>query len=138
MHIRLATAADWPALEALNAVIDYSQPEAFMHEQIKLERVLVAECKGEVIGYALWQIIWGNTPLLALVKVFPEHQKKGAGSALISAFEERIKAQSFSSYISSAMANNPLGKSFHTKKGFGEIGLLHLPTGDELFYRKNL
>lgn len=138
MHIRLATAADWGALEALNKIIDYHQPEAFMHEHIKLERVLVVELEDQVIGYALWQVIWGNTPLLALVKVFPKYQKKGAGSALITEFEARIKRDGFKNYMSSTMTNNELGQSFHVKKGFAPIGTLHMHYGDEIFYRKDL
>ena len=138
MHIRLATAHDWPTLEALNKIIDYSQPASFMHEHIKLGRVLVAENNGQVVGYALWQVLWGNTPLLALVKVFPEHQKQGAGSALITAFETVIKAQGFENYMSSTMANNSDGQAFHAKKGFSSIGTLNMHYGDEIFYRKDL
>jgi len=138
MKIRLATMADWPALEALNEVIDYGQPASFMHEQIDLERVLVVELEGKVIGYALWQITWGNTPLLALVKVFPEHQQKGAGTALIKAFEARIKADGFKNYMSSTMSDNSVGQAFHSKKGFSDIGTLNMHYGDEIFYKKDL
>jgi L-amino acid N-acyltransferase YncA len=138
MKIRMATKDDWPTLEALNKVIDYSQPKPFMLENVKLGRVLVAEIGGRAIGYALWQIIWGNTPLLALVKVFPEDQLKGAGKAINREFEKRIKADGFKNYLSSTMANNPDGKVFHVQMGFTEIGTLKMHYGDELFYRKVL
>ena len=90
MNIRLATPADWPTLKKLNQVIDYSQPEAFMHESVKRQRVLVAETKNEVVGYALWQVLWGNTPVLSLLKIFPKHQRNGAGSALLAAVEKKF------------------------------------------------
>ncbi len=138
MNIRIARLNDWPSLEALNKVIDYGQPEAFMKEQIHLERVIVAETDNEILGYALWQIMWGNTPLLALVKVFPEHQQKGAGSALIDEFEKRIAGEGFKNYMSSTMADNSLGKTFHTKQGFSDIGMLNMHYGDEIFYKKDL
>jgi len=138
MHIRTATTADWPTLEALNHVIDYEQPKPFMLESVELGRVIIAELNGKPVGYGLWQIIWGNTPLLALVKVFPEDQRQGAGSALVAEFEKRISAEGFKNYISSTMANNPDGKAFHTKMGFEEIGTLNTQYGDELFYKKDL
>lgn len=48
INIRTATTSDWPALEALNKIIDYGQPESFMHKQIDLKRVLVAEANDEI------------------------------------------------------------------------------------------
>lgn len=138
MKIRLATRNDWPALEKINSFIDYGNPKEFMLEQIQLNRVLVAEIQGQVIGYASWQLIWGNTPFLSLVKVLPSYQVKGAGSALIIDFEKRIKAEGFSSYISSTMENNKLGQTFHAKQGFSDIGTLKMHYGSEIFYKKDL
>lgn len=138
INVRTATAADWPTLEALNKVIDYGQPKPFMLENVELGRVLVAELNNKTIGYALWQFIWGNTPLLALVKIFPEDQLKGAGKALVKEFETRINAEGFKNYISSTMSDNADGKVFHSKMGFEEIGTLNMHYGDELFYKKNL
>lgn len=138
MEIRPATINDWTGIEKINAVIDYGNPKEFMLEHIQLNRVLLAEIQEEVIGYALWQIIWGNTPFLSLVKVLPSYQQKGAGSALISAFENHLKAQGFRTYISSTMSDNQLGKQFHLKKGFSDIGTLKMHYGNEIFYEKKI
>ncbi len=138
MIIRIATLNDWPALEALNKIIDYGQPDHFMHEQIQLGHVLVAESENRILGYALWQVMWGNTPLLALVKVFPEFQRQGIGSALICEFETILKADGFKNYMSSTMADNNDGQVFHDKKNFQNIGLLNMHYGDEIFYKKDL
>ena len=138
IHIRTATDADWPVLEKLNKVIDYNNPKTFMLESIEAQRVLVAEVDGSVVGYALWQILWGNTPVLSLAKVFPVHQQKGVGSTLITELEERIKTAGFTHYLSSTMQENSDGQAFHSKLGFNNIGVLSMEHGEEIFYKKHL
>lgn len=138
MNIRTATTSDWPALEHINHVIDYGQPEAFMHEQVKLERVLVAEKDGTVVGYALWQFMWGNNPFFALLKVLPEFQKNGIGTQLLTAGEAAIKKAGFNSYLSSTELSNEPGQTWHDKNNFTPIGRLGMLHGEELFYKKDL
>ena len=138
MKTRTATDADWPYLKALNEIIVYDQPDLFMHEQVKLGRVVVAEINEKVIGYALWQIIWGNTPILALLKVFPEHQKQGAGKNLIVEIEKRIKKEGFNHYMSSSTADNQSAQIYHEKMGFKNVGTLNMWHGEEVFFKKDL
>lgn len=136
--IIVATLAHLPAILEINQIINYENPEAFMRESIGSWRVKVFLEQDAVLGYSLYQTIWGNTPFLALVKVFPEHQGKGVGTQLVHEFEKNIKSQWFSSYISSTETSNILSQQFHKKLWFQEIGVLKMEHGDEIFYMKDL
>ena len=70
--------------------------------------------------------------------MFPEQQGKGIGSQLLEGFEQEIKNDGFEVYMSSTMSSNDLGKAFHQKKEFSDIGTLNMHYGDEIFYHKKI
>lgn len=141
MKIKSATNNDLAAIEKINRMFAdkvYSHSEDFFSEGIKGGRVLLA-CVGEqVVGYLIYQVIWGNTPFLALLRVLPEFRGQGVGSALLGALEEKLKKVGYSALISSSEKENPDGQSFHQKLGFENIGELEMIFGWEVFYKKRI
>jgi len=52
---------------------------------------------------------------LALVKVHPDFQGSGIGTDLVKSFEENIKQEGFTTYLSSTTQDNILSQKFHEK-----------------------
>jgi len=116
-----------------------TNPSSFFEECLQNKAALLAyNKKKELLGFLLFQIFWGNTPFLALLKVIPNAQGKGVGSALLNSFEKEMQQQKFSFYMSSTEESNDEGISFHQKKGFCESGRLNMPHGKEIFFQKQL
>lgn len=78
MNILVATLKHLKDCVAINTEFqnEYSHPHWFLQESIDHKRVLGAEKDEKIVGYLLYQILWGNTPFLALIKVTRSFQKK--------------------------------------------------------------
>lgn len=139
MKIIQATLEHLPGILEINKIIDYGNPEFFMIESIEAKRVSVCMSEDkQIVWYSLYQEIWGNTLLLALVKVLPDFQWNKIGTKLIHYFEEQAKARWHSKYLSSTELSNILSQKFHKKLWFEPIGELGMTHGKELFYKKEL
>ena len=138
MHIKKAGRNHLSWLVAINKIIDYDNPDEFILESIEWGRVFVALSDKRVIGYLLYQVIWGNTPFLALLKILPDFQGQWLGTKFIHVFEEEVSELWYKSYISSTGVENTGSKIFHEKKWFSQIGTLDMPFGGEVFFKKEL
>ncbi len=140
MKISLASEADANELLAINSLFTdpYEHPEEFVAENLIAKRILVAKVDNRIVGYLLYQMLWGNTPFLALIKIIPELQSHGFGSALLAEFEATLRKQKFEKYISSTETINDMGQKFHERSGFKLIGELQMIYGEESFYVKEL
>ena len=117
---------------------EYSHSEAFFKEGITSGRVLIARNGDRVVGYLIYEILWGNTPFLALLKIAPDFQGKGVGKKLLSTLEGKLRKDGYRALISSSEAVNQAGNEFHIKSGFQNIGTLEMIFGKEVFYKKEL
>lgn len=140
MNIRFATKNDISAIEKINTFFDteYENPSDFFLESILHNRLLVAKKKEKIIGYLVYQILWGNTPILALVRVHPDFQRKNIGQEMVLFFEEELRKKGFTEYISSHEIVNIISENFHKKLEMKCIGKLEMIYGKEKFYRKKI
>lgn len=140
MSIILATRTHIQACIKINSEFGtpYDHPEWFIAESIEHGRVFVAEERGIITGYLLYQILWGNTPFLSLIKVSKKFQHQGIGQLLLQFFLKEMKKLGYKKVISSAEKVNEQGQKFHHRNNFVPIGELQMLYGDELFYSKNL
>ena len=140
-EVRIAADVDLPGILKVNAFFTnpYSHTEEFFREGISFGHVLVA-CtpSNDVIGYAIYEVLWGNTPFLSLVRVIPSEQGRGVGRTIMAALEKRLKDQKYPALISSSEESNASGSAYHEKMGFRSIGTLEMIYGREVFYRKDL
>lgn len=140
IEIREASPVDLRSISKINELFSatYSHREEFFREGIMFNRAIVA-CENDiVIGYLIYEILWGNTPFLALVRVVPEARRKSVGTKLLSSLEERLKKENFTVLISSSEEVNKSGNEYHKKTGFKNIGTVEMIYGKEVFYRKDL
>lgn len=138
MDIRQAEIGDLNDITRLNKIDDYGNPDCYIKDSIKNSCVFVAESDVEIVWFSLYQVIWGNTAFLALVKVHPNYQNQGIWSLLVKTTEDKLKQDGFSSITSSTEDKNTRSQNFHTKLWFVRIWMLDLPHGKEIFYRKEL
>ncbi len=140
MKYTQATADHLSEIEAINEIIDYGNPESFMKEEIAAGRVIVAVdgAEDEVIGYGLYQVIWGNNPFLALVKVKPPHQRQKIGTNLVSEIEKKLKKEGFKKLLSSCELDNRVSVDFQKSLGFEPGGSIEMVHGWERFFIKDI
>ena len=140
MRIEWANEPDFLAILKINESFShvYSHHESFFKEGIAGGRVLIAREGDRAVGYLIYQVLWGNTPFLALVRVLPKYRGKGLGRQLLSVCEEKLKKDGFRALVSSSEKMNEEGNMFHTKIGFKNIGTVEMIYGEEVFYKKEL
>lgn len=137
-HIEQAEKHHLREILEINLVIDYENPDDFVEYCLEKGYVAVYIEDDTVKAFSLYQLIWGNTLMLTLVKVLPECQGNWIGTSLIADFEEKMVQIWYKKYLSSTEKTNVLSQKFHSKLGFKEIGLLSMPHGEEIFYEKKL
>jgi ribosomal protein S18 acetylase RimI-like enzyme len=116
----------------------WPHPKSFFEESIKYQRLLLAQDGQRPIAYLLYQVIWGNTAFLSLLKVLPDYQRKGVGKRMVKLLEERLVTLGFTSYVTSSETTNQNTKQFFPDLGFTNIGELNMNHGGEIFYLKKL
>lgn len=139
-EIKTAREADLSSILEINTSFfsAYNHDESFFREGIAAGHVLVARSSGSAVGYLIYQVWWGNTPFLALIRVLPEFRGKGLGKKLLTLCEEKLKKEGYEALISSSERSNAEGNAFHHKMGFEPIGMLQMIYGEENFYCKSL
>lgn len=138
MEITQATSEHLDWIFILNSLIDYGNPECFIQNNVENWCVFVALRDEEVVGFSLYQTLWGNTVFLSLLKVHPDFQKQWIWTQLINRVLQKIQSDGFNSCLSSTERKNILSQKFHNKLWFYQIGELEMPHWAEIFYRKDL
>ena len=111
-NIKLAQRHYLQEIITLNKIDDYGNPDSFIEECILSERVEVVLKDKKVVAFSLYQIIWGNTVFLALVKVHPDYQWNWIGTSLVKSFEDKMRSEWHTSYLSSTEKINILSQNF--------------------------
>lgn len=138
-EIKWADSADYELLKLVNQHFqekNYSHTDQFFEQGIEGGMVLVAYFENKPAGYLIYQVLWGNTPFVALLRIMPEFRGEGLGRKLIEISEQKLKGEGYEGFISSSETINDGGKAFHDKMGFVEIGKLQMIHGEEVFYKK--
>lgn len=122
----------------INKFVDYENPDDFIYESIEKWRTYLIIIEEKIVGFLLYQFIWGKAPLISLLKIHSDFQKQGYGSRLLSRFENDLREWWYSNYYSSTEDSNNGSQSFHTKSWFKEIWRLTMKFWDEIYYGKQL
>lgn len=139
--IEWANQSDLPSVYAINEFFsdkEYSHTKSFFEEGIVAKRLAIAFCDSKPAGYVIYQVLWGNTPFVALLRVLSVFQGKGLGKMLMEMVEEKMRSEGYAALISSSEEVNDGGKAFHEKMGFERIGTLDMIFGEEIFFKKKL
>ncbi len=151
MHVRPLAAAEIPALARALAdvplMVRYARtPQALegalAAAHARGERLLVADDGGAIRGLA-WFLTHGTLALggyLRLIAMLPGAEGKGAGAALLSAFEAETASESRHAFLLVSDFNTG-AQRFYERHGYVRAGALRglvLPDVAELLYWKKL
>lgn len=124
--IRKAERKDINEMAALDLVC-FAAPwseEAFRQEleENNLAFYVVAELKGQVVGYAgLWAIL--DEGHITNVAVSPEHRKRGIGHAVVEVLVDATEQAGLNSFTLEVRTSNITAQNLYKKFGFTEAGL---------------
>lgn len=124
-------------IDVFGGALPESHPESFVARKILQNQTFVAFNEENPVGFLFFEILWGNTPYLELLKIKEEYRRQGIGFKLLESCISELKNLGFKFLNSSTETINDLGKGFHQKYGFKEIGKLQMQHGEEIFFNLN-
>jgi GNAT superfamily N-acetyltransferase len=136
------TSVRWATPDDLDFVgQDGHIPAEIVRRKIERREAVVAECEGKRVGYARIEYLWSLIPYVALIRVSPEHRRRGAGRAMLLYLEEYLRGEGHDALYSSSQADEPEPQAWHRHAGFEECGIIAGINGGgigEVFFRRRL
>ncbi|HVX55451.1 ribosomal protein S18-alanine N-acetyltransferase [Nocardioides sp.] len=126
MTIRPATAADVPAIAALEATAfpEDAWPAGYLADAIAGALlgtgVLVAELDGDVVGHAITSVVF-EIAELQRIAVAVEHRRRGVAGLLLAAVRDLAAAQGAPALLLEVRETNAGALAFYERAGFAEI-----------------
>jgi ribosomal-protein-alanine N-acetyltransferase len=126
MTIRPATAADVPAIAALEATAfpKDAWPAGYLADAIAGALlgtgVLVAELDGDVVGHAITSVVF-EIAELQRIAVAVEHRRRGVAGLLLAAVRDLAAAQGAPALLLEVRETNAGALAFYERAGFAEI-----------------
>lgn len=120
---------------------DHHLATAIVQRKIEEREVIVAEINDSLVGYVRLEYLWSRIPYIALIRVLPEYQRRGVGTALLSYTEEFLREQGHKALYSSSQVDEVEPQAWHRHVGFEECGIIAgINEGGigEVFFRKPL
>ena len=132
--IRYADAADLETLAGLDRHISREE----LARSVSQNRVLVALDGDVLAGWLRYNLFWDNTPFMNMLFIGEGRRGQGLGGQLTGFWEREMKAQGYSSVLTSTLSNED-AQHFYRKHGYTDCGGLLLPGEPlELFFIKGL
>lgn len=102
------------------------------------KRVCIARQDDIVFGFARFGFFWDSIPFLNMIYVPDGYTRMGVGSGLLAFWEQEMKAQGYTTLLTSTMATEK-GQHFFRKYGYVDCGNLYFEgEGLELILSKKL
>jgi GNAT superfamily N-acetyltransferase len=140
-EFREAIARDVNPIQAIDRLFAATSHSAeVLRTAIAEGKVVVAASGGGLAGYVRWDYFWGSIPLCLMLRVKPDHQRRGIGRRLFEHIEANFRERSCTFLLSSTEATNEGSQRFHEACGFRQIGTLTELGQDvpEIFYRRDI
>ena len=135
VSVRFAAPADLDFLRQRSHV-----PAEVVKRKVDWQEIIIAERRGGLIGALHLEYLWSSVPYVALIYVLPEHQRQGAGRALLRFAETFLRERGHDALYSSSQADEREPQAWHRHVGFEECGIIAgINKGvGEVFFRKGL
>ncbi|MDJ0704440.1 MAG: GNAT family N-acetyltransferase [Leptolyngbyaceae cyanobacterium MO_188.B28] len=108
-----------------------------LKKKLLAEEVLVARCKGQIVGWLTYTLLYDTVPFINLLGVAEGCRGEGLGTQLVQFWEDEVKRAGADSVMTSSMANEQ-GQHFWRKLGYKDVGGVLLADEPlEVFFRKD-
>lgn len=133
--IRFAVSGDLEFLEQYT----YISTE-ILGRKIDWNEIVIATRADRPVGFLQLEYLWSLVPYIALIRVIPEFQRKGAGQKLLEFTGAFLLEKGHNTIYSSSQADEPEPQAWHRRAGFEECGMIAgINKGiGEVFFRKRL
>jgi len=129
--IELATSADAPYIAELSRVaIEHGLPWRWTQDRVRAciqdrnTNVIVARCRGRIVGFAI--MAYGDVEAaLLLFGVEARYRRQGIGSQLLEWLEVTARTAGLRAIRLEARQDNRAASAFYRHHGFEEIGVVH-------------
>ena len=138
VHIRSASTLDAGAIKSLDTVVPLDSTRAkYIDEWLEHDQVLVAEQKGKVIGYGVFNHAFFRQGQVDMLMIAKAHRGKGIGEHLLLALEQLCDTPKF--WVTTNLSNHPM-QTLLNRLGYKPCGYIdELDPGDpELIFFKHL
>lgn len=93
---------------------------------IALERIMVAEEEGKLVGWLRWNLFWDNTPFMNMLYLLEEYRNRGYGKSLVACWEKRMQETGYRLVMTSTLSNEE-AQHFYRRLHYVDSGALLLP-----------
>ena len=94
------------------------EEEISMLNESEYEKILVAECNGEIVGSMAYKKVNDETVELKRVYIYPEHRGNGLATKLLNATLNMIKENKYKKILVETWENFISGRRFYEKNNF--------------------
>lgn len=117
-EIRYAKAADLPWLQGQDIHVNHQ----WIRRCISQKEYILAEQDTALLGFLRFSFFWGAIPFLDMIRVLPDHQRQGIGTALFFFWEKEMAQRQAPSLITSAVSSEQAPQAWHIRNGFRPCG----------------
>ena len=114
---------------AIPADLDFVRQDQYLptenvRRKIEWREIIVAELNGSLAGYLRLEYLWSRIPYIALIRVLPEHRRRGIGKALLTFIEGFLRGEGHTALYSSSQVDEAEPQAWHRHVGFEERGII--------------
>lgn len=108
--------------------------------KVEFGEFVVAVSGAELLGFVQLEYLWSKVPYIALIRVLPDHRRRGLGKSMLRFVESFLYEREHRVIYSSSQADEPEPQEWHLHVGFKECGIIReINDGiDEVFFCKTL
>ena len=117
---------------------DHHINEYTLQKKIEDKHIIIAESKGEILGWLRFGLFWDTIPFMNMLFVEETHRNKGVGKKLVQFWESEMQKQKNKLVMTSTQSDEK-AQHFYRKLGYSDVGSLTLPKEPlEIIFMKKL
>ncbi len=129
INFREGTPRDAPSFAKLDALcfpetIAFTKVAFLYHLQDNKSANIVAECGGNLAGFAVGKVYRDGEGSIVTIDVHPDFRKKGLGKSLLAKLEDKMRQKGAIFYVLQVAVNNKAAINLYEKDGYHIHSLL--------------
>ncbi len=108
---------------------------------VRHREYVIASENDNRVGFLRFSLFWGKFPYMDMIRILPDYQKQGVGTALFNFWQQEMNRQSHKLLLTSSEKDESQPQAWHIRNGFvkgGELTFGQQQTTAEVFFVKDL